>query len=426
MIQGYRMKDNINFLDLFAGAGGLSEGFIRAGYKPVAHVEMDAAACFTLKTRAVYHWLRSNDDFRPYREYLTGQKTRKALYQIAPPNLVNSVINSTISADTINDIFKKIDHLLQGKRLHLIIGGPPCQAYSLVGRSCDKNKMKTDARNYLYKFYVEFLSKYKPLYFIFENVSGLLSACDSNGNLHFDEMRKCFKEAGYEVEFNVLSADDYGVLQSRSRIILVGRRGKKTGFYPMPEKWNPQVNVSEVLSDLPKIQSGSGTFFSQWHSKNHGDYMKNAGIACPDFPVTFHCARTHAEQDLEIYRIAVDKWNNGQVRLAYDDLPTRLKTHKNRNSFIDRFKVVADNIPTCHTVIAHIAKDGHYYIHPDILQNRSLSPREAARIQSFPDDYFFESAVGRPCRTPALRQIGNAVPVLLAQRIAERLLMKWK
>ena len=142
-------------------------------------------------------------------------------------------------------------------------------------------------------------------------------------------------------------------------------------------------------------------------------------------PVTWHQARPHALRDLEIYRIAVRMWNGRRQRLKYGALPSRLKTHRNGASFTDRFKVVAGDLPFAHTVVAHICKDGHYYIHPDIEQNRSITPREAARLQTFPDDYYFEGMNGRPSRTHAFRQIGNAVPVLLARGIAARLRERW-
>ncbi len=141
--------------------------------------------------------------------------------------------------------------------------------------------------------------------------------------------------------------------------------------------------------------------------------------------MTWHQARPNTEQDLEIYRIAVDLWNRQKTRLNYNLLPDHLKTHRQRRAFLDRFKVVAADLPLSHTVVAHIAKDGHYYIHPDIAQNRSITPREAARLQTFPDDYYFESSSGVPGRTPAFRQIGNAVPVLLARKIAGKLQEVW-
>lgn len=136
------------FLDLFAGAGGLSEGFIQAGYTPIAHVEMDVAACYTLKTRVAYHWLKANGNLEVYHQYLRGEIKRDEFYAHIPEKVLNSVLNYEISNDTIPEIFEKVDHLLGGEELDLIIGGPPCQAYSLAGRSRSETKMVGDKRNY--------------------------------------------------------------------------------------------------------------------------------------------------------------------------------------------------------------------------------------------------------------------------------------
>ena len=412
-------------MDLFAGAGGLSEGFIRAGFEPVAHVELDPAACFTLRTRMAYHWLKTRGREEQYVSYLSGVLNRPNFYGQVPKQIIVSVINAAIEKTTLPEIFSQVDALLENRTLDLIIGGPPCQAYSLVGRARDRNRMKGDKRNYLYLYYTEFLKRYKPTYFVFENVTGLISAKDENGNLYFDSMRNLFLKWGYETEFRTLSAEEFGVLQSRKRIILVGRRGKSSDFYPEPDKWNPGVHVRELFCDLPALSAGEGDAAPCSVKPYHGTWQYEAGIRNEDFPVTWHQARPNTDQDLEIYRIAVDLWNKGKNRLDYNALPGRLKTHRHRDSFLDRFKVVASDLPFAHTVVAHIAKDGHYYIHPDINQNRSITPREAARLQTFPDDYFFESSNGPPMRTPAFRQIGNAVPVLLAQKIAEKLKEVW-
>ena len=142
--------------------------------------------------------------------------------------------------------------------------------------------------------------------------------------------------------------------------------------------------------------------------------------------MTWHIARPHAARDREIYRIAVRQWNKRKSRLHYGSLPPHLKTHRNGVSFTDRFKVVAADLSFSQTVVAHICKDGHYYIHPDIEQNRSITPREAARLQTFPDDYYFEGVgTAVQSRTEAFRQIGNAVPVLLSRRIAAKMKRDW-
>ena len=415
------MNRKPQFLDLFAGAGGLSEGFIQVGFAPVAYVESDQAACFTLRTRTAYHWLKAQDRIDLYAAYLNGELSRPDFYAQIPSQVVASIINAEIGDATLPDIFQKIDKLLGNRQLDLIIGGPPCQAYSVIGRSRDENGMRGDRRNYLYNYYAEFLKRYRPLYFLFENVPGLLSAKNEDNNRYFDAMRCLFRECGYETEFNTLSAENYGVLQRRQRVFLVGKRGNATSFYPQPAKWIPNVYVNEVFCDLPALAAGEGSPGPCRVQAYNGTWQYNAGVRNDNLPVTWHQARPHRDQDLEIYRIAVDLWDKEQIRLHYNRLPEHLKTHRNRNSFLDRFKVVALNLPFSQAVLAHISKDGHYYIHPDRDQNRSITPREAARLQTFPDDYYFESRNGVPSRTHAFRQIGNAVPVLLARKIADKL-----
>lgn len=411
-----------NYLDLFAGAGGLSEGFVQAGYTPVAHVEMDEAACFTLKTRAVYHWLKNDDNLSIYNNYITGNLTRDAFYKIVPEQVLNAVLNYEISEETLPEIFNAVDAFLNGNKLDLIVGGPPCQAYSLVGRARSENNMIGDKRNYLYKLYAEFLKRYKPKYFIFENVTGLLSAKENDGNLHFDNMRALFKKCGYSTEYKVLNATDFGVLQNRKRVILIGKYGTdEEDFYPEIQVVNTKdVTVSEVFKDLPALYAGEGDYRPVNALPYYGKYLYDMGVKDTDY-ITFHIARPHTEQDLKIYRLVVDTWNKEHKRIDYPDLPEKLRTHHNTTAFLDRFKVVAGDLPYSQTVVAHVSRDGHYYIHPDINQNRSLTPREVARLQTFPDSYYFESKKPVPGRTAAFRQIGNAVPVRLAYSVAKAL-----
>ena len=425
-----RERSKFNYLDLFAGAGGLSEGFIRTGFNPIAHVEMDPAACYTLRTRMAYHWLRENNNLERYADYLKRTINRTEFYSLVPDKVIKSVINAEIGAERLPDIFRKIDELLGNQKLNLIVGGPPCQTYSHIGRVRAPEKMKKDKRNNLYFFYAEFLKRYKPEYFVFENVPGLLSAKDEEGNSYLELMlelfQKCDDYTEYTIEFRTLNAKDYGVPQNRKRVVIVGRKGKSTDFYPEPDRCEPDVLVNEILSDLPTIKASEGTLGPCNVDPICHPWLRKVDIWNDDLPVTFHQARFNNEADLEIYRIAVDLWNKKKVRLQYNELPERLQSHENKSTFLNRFNVVAGDLPYSHTVVAHIAMDGHYYIHPDIKQNRSLTPREAARLQTFPDDYYFESRNGISYRTTAYRQIGNAVPILLGQRIAEKLKENWK
>ncbi len=411
------------FLDLFAGAGGLSEGFCQAGYTPVAHVEMNEAACYTLKTRAAFRWLRHNAQLEIYNNYLHGTISRKDFYKKIPNDVLDSVLNYEISRESLPIIFDKIDNILKGDSLDLVIGGPPCQAYSVVGRSRSTTRMIGDKRNFLYILYTEFLKRYKPEYFVFENVLGLLSAKDEDGTLHLHNMQVLFQECGYSTDFHTLVASDYGVLQNRKRIILIGVKGDKENIYPVIPKVKNAFYVNELFEDLPHIKAGEGINQPVDTLHYEGEYLYKYGIKEYDLePVTLHQARPHTLQDLQIYSLVVDAWNKYEKRVSYTDLPENLRTHNNTNSFLDRFKVVAGNLPSAQTIVAHISRDGHYFIHPDIKQNRSLTPREAARVQTFPDNYYFESKSGAASRTLAFQQIGNAVPVRLAYSIAVALL----
>ncbi|MBF0275602.1 MAG: DNA (cytosine-5-)-methyltransferase, partial [Nitrospinae bacterium] len=291
----------LTFLDVFAGSSALSESCIRADFEPIAHVETDQAACFTIRTRATYHWLKNNGQINKYLDYLNGKISRNDLYSLTPKHIADSVINGVISKEQNTEIFHRIDSLLGNRKLDLLIGGPPCQAYSLVGRSRDKNRMVGDERNYLYIQYAEFLKRYNPQYFLFENVVGLLSAKTPNGNSYLVLMVTLFKSIGYEVEYEVLCANEYGVPQKRKRVILVGKRGKKTGFFPSPEKWTPKdLSIKEVFDDLPKLNSGEGLMRGGEFKDYKGTYLYDSGIRNGKVPVTFHTARPHTEQDKEI------------------------------------------------------------------------------------------------------------------------------
>ncbi len=411
---------SLNFIDLFAGAGGLSEGFIRAGFQPIAHVEVDKAACYTLKTRTAYYYLKSLNKYHTYVSYLKGEIARQDLYTIVPSELLDTVINLPIGSEHNPTIHKIITRHLEDRSVDLIIGGPPCQAYSLVGRARSANGMLQDPRNYLYVQYAKYLERYQPKMFVFENVLGLKSAKEG---LYLRNMEKLFLKNGYKMRLFTVEANNFGVLQNRKRIIIIGWKEDLSIYVPNLESINIEADykVKHLLNDLPAIQAGEGVDKFLIYKSKTNNYLNKSFIRNGIEVLTQHIARPHSEQDKEIYRIAIKKWNSKKERLNYNDLPERLKTHKNRHSFFDRFKVVAANEFHSQTVVAHIAKDGHYYIHPDIEQNRSITVREAARLQSFPDDYYFEGVKESANRTAAFKQIGNAVPPLMAEKIAKAL-----
>ncbi len=399
--------EKLNFIDLFAGASGMSEGFIKAGFNPISHIEMDKDACDSIKTRAVYHYLTKEKKEKIYIDYLKGNISREELYGQVPKKVLDSVLNIEITDDSIKGIFSKIDTLLKGEKVDLIIGGPPCQAYSLLGRH--QENIENDPRNKLYIQYGRFLKQYDPKAFVFENVPGLLSA---NKGQHFKNLKAYFRKLGYEVYHDTLDASDYGVLQARKRIIIVGWKKDIDFGFPEIEKTNKAFVVNDIFRDLPKLKPGEARQIANY-TIGKNEYLEKFELRNGVDFVTQHISRPHNERDLKIYKTAINKWNNNNERLKYPDLPTELKSHKNETSFIDRYKVVNGN-GVSHTVVAHIAKDGHYYIHPDIMQCRSISVREAARLQSFPDDFYFEGS-----RSAAFKQIGNAVPPLMAYAIAK-------
>ena len=403
-------------IDLFAGAGGLSEGFKRAGFEVLAHVEMDPFAALTLKTREAYYYLKENNMLDIYRSYLLGNITRDNLYASIPENILKKIICECISDETIESIFNYIDNLLvqsNENEVDVLIGGPPCQAYSTAGRGRLPDKMHKDERNYLYLQYIKFLERYQPKMFVFENVVGIFSA---QGGKVLVDMKEKIDSAGYKIDVQVINARNIGVLQNRKRVIIHGVRKdiainlRDICFSDDHEKFN----LRELWSDLPRLQAGE--------SINGEVYTSGPNTCCQLLDLrdahcdilTWHIARTHNEQDLKIYKLCVDTWNKEHKKLKYNELPDELKSHKNHETYLDRFNVL-DYDGVAHTLVAHIAKDGHYYIHPDIDQNRSISVREAARIQSFPDNYFFEGS-----RTAAFTQIGNAVPPVMAKRLAEK------
>lgn len=403
-------------LDLFAGAGGFSEGFVSAGCEMVAHIEMNKDACETIRTRMVYHSLRRIGKLTEYRKYVSGKKSREALVEENGLRKdIDSVIQAEISQENRRSLIDEVKKRLGGEELDLIIGGPPCQAYSHIGRSSDRRRMKRDPRKFLYEHYIEFLKALKPRMFVFENVPGLLSAGKGS---YLADMRRLMKKAGYSTGYRLLNAADFGVPQDRKRIILIGWRDG-SGFESYPE-FNPverTYTVSDFLSDLPKLKAGQGV--ERAPHRGASALLRRLGIESPDMPLLLdHVARPQSKRDLEIYKIAVRKKNGGK-NLRYYELPKKLKAYKNETSFLDRFKVVDGSARASHTVIAHIAKDGHYYIHPDLRQNRALTVREAARLQTFPDNFVFEGT-----RSSKYRQIGNAVPPMLSKVVADELLRR--
>lgn len=390
-------------IDLFAGAGGLSEGFRRHKFDIVAHVEMDKDAAYTLKTREAYYYCK-NHNLNYYNEYLNNKINRNELYDKIPKRILDKVINKEINKETIEEIFVAIDNKIKDKHIKGIIGGPPCQAYSIAGRSRKKD-MDNDPRNYLYKYYLKFIEKYNPDFYVFENVQGIFSA--KKGSV-FEDIKNGMHKLGYTFEYKLLNSKDFGVIQDRKRVIIIGYKKELNLHYPIFNKKILNFSIKDLFEDLPSISDGET---NNNYKKNANNCLKKLKIRNDTWNIlTYNQARKVNNNDKQIYKICIENKN-----IKYNKLPEKLIKHNNKECFNDRFKVV-DYYKPCQTIVAHISKDGHHYIHPDIKQCRSITVREAARIQSFPDDYYFESS-----RTSAFKQIGNAVPVFMADQIAKKI-----
>ncbi|MDE1476007.1 DNA cytosine methyltransferase [Xenorhabdus bovienii] len=496
-------------IDLFAGPGGLGEGisFCRHKngnypFKIGVSVEKESSAHKTLTTRAFYRKIKDNPtSLKDYFLYLEGEISRQELFQRYPTE-ASKALNETLEKPRalgednilIHERIRELTEKHKGPKV--VIGGPPCQAYSLAGRTRNAGikdyRAENDHRNFLYKEYLEVLSIAQPDVFVMENVRGILSA-KVNGELIFPKILDDLREPGkitnrlgvkgYKIyslvkedrnlinlnytDFDdfIIKSEQYGIPQARHRVILLGVRDD---IKQVPQILTPvekMVTVEQVLSDLPPLRSG----FSKrkdderewrniveanvqkvqeyledvfgWNavstleikpfkglkrsekekttnlSSNIPEYLQEWYLKNEPRIVLNHETRGHMEGDLVRYAFssAYTYLNNG-VSPKSRDFPKNLApAHENWNTgtHTDRFRTQAAN-KCATTVTSHISKDGHYFIHYDPRQCRSLTVREAARLQTFPDNYVFEGN-----RTQQYVQVGNAVPPYLARQIGE-------
>lgn len=410
------LKMTLNLIDLFSGAGGLTEGFSTHNeFNILGHVEKDYSASLTLKVRETFHYLKKKKKLKVYRDYLNNKIDLDTLFKHVPSSILDKVINEEISQNTLTKIFEELDSKIQNNKVHGIIGGPPCQAYSTIGRAINIKKKESDERIYLYKFYIKFLEKYNPDFFIFENVKGLLSFKDTNGKLLLPQIKRDFEKSGYKIKYEVINTKFFDVAQSRERIIIFGSKKEFNDFptlffYFLNNKKSSKIpTVHEAFCGLPNLKNGE---INNNYTTEKNKYINRYIRTTRNLPLTQNIARPHNERDLKIYKLVSFAKQSG-INLKYNELEQSLKTHKHDDKFLDRYKALKWDEPA-HTIVAHIAKDGHHYIHPDIRQNRSITVREAARLQGFPDDFYFEQS-----RTAAFTQIGNAVPPILSQKFSE-------
>ncbi|GAB4403931.1 MAG: DNA cytosine methyltransferase [Anaerolineales bacterium] len=497
----------IPVIDIFAGPGGLGEGFSSMRLKDNKHVfqiklsiEKDEFAHQTLELRAFYRQFADGHIPSDYYEYLEGKISRDTLYKRYPKEAEKARKEAWLAelGKTDRDLVRsRIEDALNGAINWVLIGGPPCQAYSLAGRSRIRGqsvqKYIRDRRHFLYKEYLQILADHQPPVFVMENVKGLLSSRRTkkdNQNtfqLIIDDLKKPLgvnrKSSNQPLSYKLFSivreyaenldepqpgdfvvrSENYGIPQARHRVIILGIRSDVYKSSPRILKKTEKVCIDEVIDDMPRLRSGlsKGTDSpEEWcnaiKSIANAPWLKNVSpelkqaildnlesvnanlsrgapfvhlseVSGPDWlvdkslsGVCNHESRSHIREDLHRYFFASVFAKIYKRSPTLNDFPAELlPKHQNiqealkDSKFNDRFRVQVRGKPST-TVVSHISKDGHYYIHYDPSQCRSLTVREAARIQTFPDNYFFEGN-----RTHQYHQVGNAVPPLLARKIAE-------
>jgi DNA (cytosine-5)-methyltransferase 1 len=465
----------IPIIDLFAGPGGLGEGFssFQAGihkFETALSIEKDISAHQTLKLR---HFFRSFDRVPDeYYQFLASQISLEKLYEKYPEEAKLADERSwlcTLGDEPHKNVYNKIKQALGNQKNWVLVGGPPCQAYSLVGRSRRANDktFEQDHKHFLYKEYLKIIADHEPPVFVMENVKGLLSAKHSGKSmvhvilndladphtalqmkgagtkykLYSLSTGKFYKEGMPPSDF-IVKAEEYGVPQARHRLLILGIR-EDIAFEPETFAPSKAPTVADVIGDMPKIRSSISRSSEDWlevirkfadklgleskftnlpvtsskptKPKSLQDWLYDSRITS----MTGHTARAHMKSDLARYLFVSSAAQENGYSPKLADFPKRLlPKHKNVSEavagkmFSDRFRVQLADKPST-TVTSHISKDGHYFIHYDPAQCRSLTVREAARLQTFPDNYHF---LGN--RTAQFHQVGNAVPPFLARQIA--------
>ncbi len=499
-------REVFKVVDIFAGSGGLGEGFASFGYntdetpfKLAVSIEKDPSAHSTLVLRSFYRQFPQDKVPQNYWEYAKGNITKAELFDLYPTQAKAAAAEAQcieLGKTSHQDVKKLIEKRLRGCEKWVLLGGPPCQAYSLVGRSRMRSTnpdFESDERHFLYKEYLRVIADHRPPVFVMENVKGILSAKHSGNKIILDilrDLRNPYKAVyggcssrGYrlfslvdskapetfEPEDFLVRAEKYGIPQARHRVLIMGLRDD---FDISPEILTPSkgVSIAQVIGDLPKIRSSvskeadsleiwqdilSSVTQQGWYTKGklnglfpvvqeidaalekiqkrklnigaetlaysskpkaHANWYRHG---C-DGVITSHRGRGHMRSDLHRYLFASSFASANGRSVHLSDFPDALMpAHRNihdgiqSDHFSDRFRVqVEDRVST--TITSHISKDGHYFIHYDPAQCRSLTVREAARLQTFPDSYKFEGN-----RTSQYHQVGNAVPPLLSMQVAE-------
>lgn len=392
------MIQKLNYIDLFAGCGGLSDGIEQTGkYNFLASVEWEKNAVLTMRNRMLKKW------------NISDANNRVAYFDIQRIDELLNGWNDEFYGK--NDGFMK---LVADKSVDVIFGGPPCQAYSVAGRIRDKDKMQNDYRNYLFESYMKIVTFFKPKAFVFENVPGMLSATPG-GIPVVDRIRSRIEECGYRICDNlknvVFNVRNFGVPQDRNRVIIFGinsdialSKDLIKNFYQnlhshaVPHK---VATVADAIFDLEKFEP-----IEPIGRKSHVKTGKGKSVSN-------HDPRYHNKRDIKIFKMLAEDIETGNNEFTSIEALKKIYTKfTGRTSKIHKYNVLKPNKPA-NTIPAHLHKDGLRHIHPDSKQARTISVREAARLQAFDDDFVFISSQGEN-----YKMIGNAVPPLFSKIIA--------
>lgn len=403
--EGEKNATKMKSIDLFAGCGGLMDGFEQTGlFDTLAAVEWEKMPCLNLEKRLSDKWGYADAKNRVLRFDI--QRTEELFEGWNDPEYGSS--------DGLDSL------VLPAGGIDVIIGGPPCQAYSIAGRVRDENGMRNDYRNYLFESYLKVVSHYKPKAFVFENVPGILSAKPGDRPI-IEIIQESFLKCGYYVLPNLKDAiidfTEYGVPQNRSRIIIFGLRIDAFGedvckeavdrFYKsvLPKhKTKRKMTVREAIGDLPKLRP------LEKDQKYEG---KRISHSLPEPFVQNHIARWQSKRDMDIFRLLIDDIDSGRNEYVSTEALKRLYTERTgKTSNVHKYHVIRWDEPS-NLIPAHLFKDGLRHIHPDIQQLRTITVREAARLQTFDDDYVFYGS-----NVDTYKMIGNAVPPKFSKCLA--------
>ena len=395
----------LNTIDLFVGCGGLSEGFEQSRkYKMIGAVEWEPSPVKELRNHLKNRWGIQDSEERVLQFDI--QRTEE---------LFNGWKDKKFGES------KGLDALVGNRQLDVIIGGPPCQAYSVAGRIRDEHGMREDYRNYLFESYLKVVQHYKPRVFVFENVPGILSAKPGDGSVRIiDLIQKAFADAGYAVlpdlSNAIIDMTEYGVPQNRKRIIILGVSKEHYGdkaeamvekFYSsyLPEyKIEKKATVRDAIGDLPKLRPLDEPISYLGRKLSH---------SVSDPLINGHISRFHNKRDIELFKFLEEDIASGRMKFtSTKSLKTLYSKLSGKSSIVHKYYVLRWDEPS-NIIPAHLFKDGLRHIHPDPEQARTITVREAARLQTFPDNYYFNCS-----QTDAFKMIGNAVPPLFAKKVA--------